>query len=125
MLPQVNATLTLVNDASAAAGGRDDWDQPGVEQPGAGAVKWQGDEPAYYRESVQRTYGPEANVVKTRTLWVSAAASRVIDVDTDDVLTFTDPAGVAQTARVLTVARHELDSIPPELQTCRLDLEPA
>lgn len=124
MPPQVNATLTRVTGATAATGGRDDWDAPGVEPAGAGPQKWAGAAPAYYSESVQRTAGGgDVNVASTRTLFVDSAVARAAGIDTDDVLTFTGPDGVVRTARAATVAVRELAGIPADLQTARLDLE--
>jgi len=90
----------------------------------AGAAKWNGSAPAYYREDVRRdvTAGG-ANVVAARVLYVDSAVARAAGIDTDDVLTFTDPAGVVVSARAAVVAIRELDGVPAELQTARLELE--
>ena len=122
-LPQENATLTKVTQGTAAKGARDDWDDPGTEPDGAGATKWEGEEPAYYLDTVKREWtGQGVNVVKVRALIIPSALARSIGVDTNDVITFTAPAGdlvaVAQQVRI-----SELEEIPAELQTARLDLE--
>ena len=128
MLPQTNARLTAVNGATAATGGRDDWDAPGAEPAGAGAQKWIGDAPAYYQERVTRledTGGGEANVVQARTLYLETATARAIGIDTDDVITFTDPAGVSRTGNAQVVTYSELAGVPSGLQTTRIELTPA
>lgn len=130
MPPQVNATLTRVTGATAATGGRDDWDAAmdglegaAAEPAGAGAVKWEGEAAAYYRESVRRGQGATADVVEARTLYIDSHVARAASIDTDDVLTFRDPSGAERTARAGTVAIRELAGIPATLQTARLELE--
>lgn len=121
MPPQVNARLTAVNDADAASGGRDDWDAPAApDGPAAGVEKWAGDEPAYYTEKITRADG---NVVATRILYVDTHVATAAGIDTDDVLTFTDPDGEVRRARAALVARRALAGVPLELQTTRLELE--
>jgi len=118
--PQSNATLDQVLQATAATGGRDDWDQAaGVEPAGAGAVKWTGPAAAYYTEGIVYSDG---NRIATRRLIVDTATARASGVDTDDVLVFT-VAGVQRQARAVEVLIRELEEIPPELQTTRLELE--
>jgi hypothetical protein len=122
MPPQVNATLTAVHGADAETGGRDDWDAPAVQDGTPdGPSKWTGTADAYYREDVTRV-GPD--VVEVRALYVDSAVAREAGIDTDDVLSFTDPAGNPRTARASVVAIRELDGIPADLQTARLELEP-
>ena len=112
-----------VLQATAATGGRADWDEPaGVEPAGAGAAKWAGAADAYYTVKSQFTAGADgANVTATRRLIIDSAIARASGVDTDDVVTWTGASG--GTARVVAVAIAELAGIPPELQTARLDLE--
>jgi len=117
MPPQVNATLTQVQGAGTV----DDWDTPAA----AGSVKWSGDADAYYREKLERLADAgEVNVLVHRTLWIDTRDARDAGLDTDDVLTFTNPAGVSQTAKAIAVAYSELDGIPRDLQTTRIDLQP-
>jgi hypothetical protein len=128
MPPQVNARLTGVTTATAARTmAREDWDQAaGVEPAGAGTVKWSGDAPAYYREATRFVPGAAgATVISERVLYVDSRVVREAGIDTDDVLSFTDPAGVARTARAIVIAVSELDGVPPELQTARLELADA
>jgi hypothetical protein len=130
---QTNARLTLVTGATAATGGRDDWDAPGVAPGGPGAapappVKWQApagaELNAYYRESVQRFTGADGpTVAPVRTLIIDSSVARAAGIDTDDVLTFTGPDGVVRTARATVIAVRELAGIPARLQTARLELE--
>lgn len=124
---QVNAHLTRIRAATAATGGRDDWDAPGAEPAGAGAVKWEAPGPelnAYYREKARRPAdGVGDDVVTDRTLIIDSTVARAAGVDTDDVLEYVDPDGQARTARAATVAIAELPGIPASLQTARLELE--
>lgn len=125
MPPQVNARLTAVTTATAAVSrAREDWDQPaGVEPSGAGASKWTGDAPAYYREASRFVPGAGgATVVAERVLYIDSAVAREAGLDTDDVLTFTDPTGATVQARAVVIAVSELPGIPDELQTARLEL---
>lgn len=125
MPPFHNATLVGVTSATAATGGRDDWDAP-AEPAGAGSTKWTGEAPAYYRQDVERVVGPNGvDVVEVRELIIDSAVARAAGVDTDDVVRFIDSAGVEQTARASAIAVRELDGIPATLQTTKLELEPA
>lgn len=122
MPAQVNATLTAVHGADAETGGRDDWDAPAAQDGTPnGAEKWTGTADAYYRQDVTRV-GPD--VLEVRVLYVDSAIARAAGIDTDDVLSFTDPAGNPRTARAAVVAIRELAGIPGDLQTARLELEP-
>lgn len=126
MPPQVNARLTAVTGATAATRGRDDWDEPaGGEPADAGGLKWSGSAPAYYREDVRRIVGAAggADVVEARVLYIDSSVARAANIDTDDVLTYTDPAGVERTARAAVVAIRELAGVPGDIQTARLELE--
>lgn len=128
MPPQVNATLTAVNGADAGTGGRDDWDAPAAASTGTtaptGPLKWTGDEGAYYRESTDRGRGGGGpDVVDIRSLIIDSVTARATGLDTDDVLTFIDPAGVTRHARARRIIRAELDGIPEDLATTRLELE--
>lgn len=126
---QVNATLTAVAQPGATTGDRDDWDTPGTTtETGAGAVKWQADPGiapnAYYRETLDRAQvGGDLNVTTRQVLYIDTALARLINVDTDDVLTFTDPAGVTRTAQASNVALRELD-VAPQVSSTRVDLQP-
>lgn len=120
MPPQANALLTLVTGASAATGGRDDWDAPAPA--GDAPVKWAGEEPAYYTEDARFTPAADgADHTTTRKLIVDTHIARDIAIDTDDVVTWTG-AG-AGTARVTAIAFRELEGLPLELQTTKLELE--
>lgn len=122
--PQANATLTAVTSATAATGGREDWDEPeGAEPAGAGASKWTGSEPAYYLEKVERA--PDgSDVYVRRTLVLQTATARAAGIDTDDVLTFTDPTGTTRQATAQLI-RYSDAPISAQLQTTRIDLQPA
>lgn len=132
---QTNATLTAVTTATAATGGRDDWDETeGVEPTGAGTSKWSGSEPVYYRESFDKLDG---NVYVRRTLWLQNQTARTIGIDSDDVLTFTAPSGISVTATVTLLAYADAGSkgqagyalgprrVSPGIETCRLELTAA
>lgn len=129
MPPQANAQLTRVTSATAATGGRDQWDSAVAGAPteptGAGAAKWTGIADAYYSERVDRTPGDAGavDVIVHHVLYIDSAVARAAGIDTDDVLTFTDPTGATRTARASSVAIRELPGIPPSLQTARLELE--
>lgn len=126
MPPQTNATLTRIGSATAATGGRDDWDEPAGEEPaGADAAKWTGAAGAYYTEHNAFTPGlGGADRTATRALIVDSSVARAAGVDTDDVVTFMH-AGGQVVSRVTGVAIRELAGIPVELQTARLELEAA
>lgn len=125
MPAQANATLVRVTTATAATGGRDDWDAPGAEPAGAGVDKWAGSVPAYYRQKVQRLQGANGPDVQTvHTVWVDTVDARRIGVDTDDVLHLVTAGGTVHgTAQA--VAYSELDGVDPDLATTRIDFEPA
>jgi hypothetical protein len=130
MPTQVNAMLTAVNGADAGTGGRDDWDAPvAASSPASaatGPVKWTGSADAYYGERIQRV--PDGaggvNIIAIRRLIVDSAIARAAGIDTDDVVTFTNPAGVVVHARAAAIRVAELDGVSAGLQTTRLDLEP-
>lgn len=124
MPPQVNATLTRVAGATAATGGRDDWDEPAGQEPaGAGAQKWTGAEEAYLREKVERIRdGQTVTNVTVRTLIIDTSVYRAIGIDTDDVVTYTGPDGEEQSSTCEAIAASELAGIPLALQTTRLEL---
>lgn len=126
----VNARLTFVGTATAATGGRDDWDTvEGVEPTGAGTMKWEGDEPAYYREEVDDTN--PAGVLVRRTLWIQTTAARTAGIDTDDIITFTGPDGTEHTATAIAVAysdaaeQYGTPIVSERIATTRLELQPA
>lgn len=128
MPAQINAELVAVNGADAGTGGRDDWDAPAPasssSSPATGPAKWAGSVGAYYTEtSERRAGGAGPDVVTVAYLIIDTAAARAAGVDTDDVLTFIDPAGVERTARAARIRFAELDGIPAELATTKLELE--
>jgi hypothetical protein len=124
MPTQVNATLTGVTGATAATGGRDDWDAPATEPAGAGPVKWTGSAGAYLRESVQRVVTDgNVDVVPLSILYIDTAVADAAGVDTDDVLSFTGPDGVARIARARAISRSSLPGVLPGVATTRLDLD--
>lgn len=132
----VNARIISVVDATAATGGRDDWwaDVESEEPAGAGASKWTGDEPAYYREAIDDSTG---DVLERRTLWLATQTARTIGIDTDDVILFIGPDGQQHTATAQAVAYSDASSryiageelgpsiVGPRLETTRLELTPA
>lgn len=125
---QVNATLTAVNGSDAGTGGRDDWDAPVPAATDAtaptGPVKWAGVADAYYVEQDVRAVGPAGvDVTTVRRLIIDSTVARASGVDTDDVLTFTDPTGTVVHARASKVRISELAGVSASLQTARLDLE--
>lgn len=124
MPAQVNAAVTRVLEATAAAGDRDDWDNPGVEPAGGGAEKWAGAVDAYYRERIVRQAGDELTVYTARTVIVDTADYRLLGLDTNDVVEVEGPAGTVS-ARAVSIAVAELAGMPPELATTRIELEPA
>jgi hypothetical protein len=131
--PQVNATLTSITGATAATGGRDDWDaartavaagggaQP-AEPADAGPVKWTGAVRCYYRPVLERTAG---DMVERRTLIIPTTIALAAGLDTDDVVTFTvDGDATPTSARARMVSTPRLAGIPDSLQTARLELAP-
>lgn len=125
MPPQVNAHLVTITQATAAAGDRDDWDNPGVEPAGAGDAKWSGDVAAYYAEKLVRVVvGDELRVFTARTVIIDSADYRTLALDTNDVVTIDGPAGAIQ-GRAVAIKVAELEGIPAGLQTTRIELEPA
>ena len=133
---QTNARLLAVASATAATGGRDDWDEDeAVEPDGAATSKWTGDEPAYYREEVDNTQ--PGDVLVRRTLWLQTQTAKAAGIDTDDVLTILGPDGVEFAARAQAVAYSHAHAggspdydfapplVSPELETTRLQLQPA
>lgn len=123
--PQSNAVITRVTGATAATGGRDDWDEPaGAEPAGAGPLKWQGEARAYYRERTYRLAAAGADdVLLSRQLVLETARLRELGLDTDDVLTVTLDSGPTFTGRAAVIEVRELAGIPAALQTSRLELE--
>lgn len=125
MPPQVNAQLLAVSGADPESGGKDDWDNPvDPTDPPSGTSKWAGSADAYYSESIRRvSNGDTVDLVQVRALIIDTHIARDIGIDTDDVLTFTDPAGVERRARAAVIRRSQLAGIPAQLQTTRLELE--
>jgi hypothetical protein len=126
--PQANATISKVTAATAATGGRDDWDTSTVTTPaepaGSGAVKWTGAARCYYRErTVKSAAGGELNVELSRTVILETAAFDAMTLDTDDVLTLERDGKAPLTARASVIERRALARIPAHLQTTRLELE--
>lgn len=124
MPAQVNAQLVSIAPATAATGGRDDWETPGTD-PGAGAAaKWTGSIAAYYREHRTRLQGGGADdVVFERTVWVNTSQLPAA-LDTDDVITITY-AGATITGTAAMIARSQLDGVADDVATTRIDLAPA
>lgn len=119
MPPQVNALVTKVN----AAGAGDDWDRPGA----VGAEKWIGEARAYYRERATRERaGETVNVLTKRELILDVDDVLAMELDTDDVVTFTvDGRTGAFTSTARTVPTTTLAGVPRELRTSRIILEDA
>lgn len=120
MPPQANASVTIVTGAGVA----DDWDRAGT----TGAEKWNGAADAYYREKTDRVSdgAGTVNIFTRRTLWVDTADADLMNVDTDDRITFAlDDGSGPFTATAVSVARARLAGIPTNLQTTRIELEPA
>jgi hypothetical protein len=123
MPPQVNATITATTEASAAAGDRDDWDDPGVEPAGGGAPKWAGNVPAYYREKVDRvTDGGTINILTRRTLYIDALQFHAMALDTNDIVTFTW-RGAERTGKAIAVVVADLPALA-RVSSVRVELEP-
>lgn len=127
MPPQVNARVTAVH----AQGIPDDWDTHQGGDPGA--PKWVGELAAYYRVKVDRVAADGGvNIITRRTLWVDTAALRraglignadpELDLDTDDVITFTPAARPELRLPAIAVAASELAGAGP-VSTTRIDLE--
>lgn len=128
MPPQVNARLTKVTGATAATGGRDDFDDPvdagGDEPAGAGATKWEGRVAAYFQEKVERRgNGGAVDVSERRTVYVDTADIDTMSLDTDDVITLELEGTGTLTARATAIAASRLAGVPRNLQTTRIDLE--
>lgn len=132
MPAQINATLTHITAATAASGGRDDWDEaraadtnqtPVSEPAGTGAVKWEGYAGAYLTDGLIRVDGPNGPKIGTvRVLYIDSAIAVAADLDTDDVLEFTDQNGREMTGEADMVAVRQLAGIPGNLQTTRIQL---
>lgn len=141
MPPQVNASITRLTAASSsssagAGAARDDWDEAmagqaaGAEDPAdvvvvGGAEKWAGTIDAFLEEKISRSLAAGDDVLERRILHIDAADYRELEADTNDVLTFTGPDGVARTATIAAIAVAELDGIPRDLQTASLELRAA
>lgn len=132
---QTNARLLAVSSATAATGGRDDWDEEeGAEPTDAGTSKWAGDEPAYYREVIDHTQ--EGDVIVRRTLWLQTQTARAAGIDTDDVLTIRTPSGSEVAIPAVAVAysdaaergspdySFEPPIVDARLETTKLELQP-
>ena len=119
---QTNATLTRVQGAGEGGGTGGDWGH-GSGVGGAavpGPDKWAGAEPAYYLEKlVERADGVD---FERRLIIVSSSAAAAA-VDQDDLITFTDPAGVQRTTSASEIARARLAGMG-QLATTTLTLEP-
>lgn len=120
MPAQVNATVTIIS----AAGTPDDWDRAAA----AGIEKWSGEARAYYRERAAREPGAAGaeNVYTKRELIVDVADVLEMELDTDDVITFTvDGRSGTFTGTARTIPTPQLAGVPRALQTSRIILEDA
>lgn len=121
MPPQTNATVTAV----AGQGTPDDWDTAG----GPGAGKWAGELRAYYREATDRVRsvaGGTVDVLLRRELILDTADLELLELDTNDVITFlVDGAGAPSSGSAKTIRRSALAGIPRALQTSKVTLEDA
>lgn len=117
MPPQTNATVTAV----AGQGAPDDWDRPAA----AGAAKFAGAIRGYYRESLVEVRGNgTVDVVLRRELVIDNDDVDLLELDTDDVLTFTvDGDPTPRSASAATIPRRRLAGVPRYLQTSRIILE--
>ncbi len=132
MPAQINATLTRITAATAASGGRDDWDEARIatdtdtdtaEPAGTGAVKWEGHAGAYLTDGLIRVDGPNGPRVGTvRVLYIDSAIAVTAALDTDDVIEFTDQNGREMSGEADMVAIRQLAGIPGNLQTTRIQL---
>lgn len=126
MPPQVNARITAVLEATAAAGNRDDWDDPDAEPAGAGAQKWAGTVEAFLEETASRSFASGSDdLFERRRLHIDSADYRTMAVDTDDVIVYTGPDGVERSAEAKTITVAELAGIPRALQTTTIELRAA
>lgn len=119
MPPQTNATVTAVT----GQGRPDDWDTAAV----AGEAKWEGEARAYYRESLVELRNPTAGTVTVTTrreLILDYEDVAIMELDTDDVLTFVvDGAAAPTSASASTIPRRLLGAVPRALQTSRIILD--
>lgn len=120
MIPQANGLLTKI-----AGGGFSE--DPGADvDDDAQPTKFQGSTPALYEEKQERRRGAEGrDVVVRRILIVHRAAIDGIELQADDVLSFS-VAGEAQSGKLQT---FDLSPAPLEIagdptETVRLELEP-
>lgn len=133
MPPQANATVTAVGEAHAETGGAvDDWDvqvaAPAGGSPAALAlVKWTGSVRAYYRETGERvSVNGTTDVRIKRELIIDTADALELEVDTDDVITFTvDDRPGPLTGRAVVIPTPSMAGVPRALQTARIRLEDA
>jgi hypothetical protein len=130
MPPQTNATVTTIGEAHAATGGAvDDWDvQQPAPAPGPALealTKWDGAVRAYYRETGERvSVNGTTDVRIKRELILDTADVLNMDLDTDDVITFTvDGRATPVTGRASLIPTPALADVPRSLQTSRIRLE--
>lgn len=118
---QVNSRLTRI----VSAGSAPDWDEPGS----AGAEKWAGSEPAYYREHLEREVdagGATSSVLTRRTLILGHDGTALPHIDTNDILEFdVDELGAMTGSARAIGGRQPLPGLSAELSTARIELEPA
>lgn len=116
--PQHNATVVRVRGAGTA----DDWDRPA----GPGAIKWQGEARAYYREDTTRlTAAGATNIVTKRELIVTMDTLDELQLDSDDLITFTPDGAEETTATPQSIPRVRLAGLPRALQTSKIRLTDA
>lgn len=120
MPPQVNATLTLVQAATAGEA----YDGP----PAPGAQKWAGAASVYLRERRRRPQSAGGGDVRLETAVLVDRDTPAVDWLVGDVVTFARHGSLTvETRTVATVARPDIDDpdIPPDLVTVTLMLDPA
>lgn len=119
MPAQANATVTAV----AGQGAPEDWDTAAQ----AGPAKWAGEVRAYYRESLVEQRGEgTVTVVKRRELVIDNDDVDLLELDTNDVITFlVDGAPAPSSASAAVIPRRRLAGVPRHLQTSRIVLEDA
>lgn len=124
---QHNATVTrLDRSGGGQAVPAGDWDRDTGDEPGATDAKWSGAVRALYRETTDRVDDGQGgvNVLTRRELVIDTADVDALELDTNDVLTFTvDGEEDERIGQAKSIPRPRLAGVRRALQTARVVLE--
>lgn len=127
---QANATVTRLDRSSGPAGVTEagDWDVDTGDAPVApateAAAKWAGTVRAYYRETGDRLEGDgEVNILVRRELRLDTADVDRLELDTNDVITFTVDGETETTGVAKAIRRSKLNGVRTGIQTSLVVLE--